>query len=72
MKDWKTTLSGLLVALPIGIDALIQAYNAGAFTEKTGLQLVVTIGIILWAAYTKDKDNNANRIGGGNTNTIKT
>lgn len=55
MRNWKTTFSGLLVAIPIGIDALIQAYNGGAFTEKTGMQLVITIGIILWATYTKDK-----------------
>jgi len=29
MKNWKTTLAGLLAALPIAYDALLTAYNAG-------------------------------------------
>ena len=72
MKDWKTTLSGMLVGLPIGIDALIQAYTSGVFTGKVGVQLVIAVGILLWSAYTKDKDSSvSSKIGGGKGGTIK-
>jgi len=54
MKNWKTTLAGLLAALPIAYDALLTAYNAGAFTNKTGGQLIVAIAIALFARYAKD------------------
>jgi hypothetical protein len=54
MRNWKTTLAGLLAAAPIAIDALITAYNAGAFTDKSGGQLLVAIGIALFARYAKD------------------
>jgi len=54
MKNWKTTLAGLLAALPIAYDALLTAYNAGAFTDKTGGQLIVAIAIALFARYAKD------------------
>jgi len=54
MKNWKTTLAGLLASLPIAIDALIQAYNAGAFTDKSGGQLLVAIGIALFARFAQD------------------
>lgn len=54
MKNWKTTLAGLaLSAYPI-IDSLIQAYNAGYFTDKTGSQLWMGIGFIIFAVLTKD------------------
>lgn len=56
MKDWKTTLAGLLAALPIAIDALLTAYNAGAFTDKTGGQLLVAIGVALFARFAADKE----------------
>jgi len=54
MKNWKTTLAGLLASLPIAIDALITAYNAGAFTDKSGGQLLVAIGIALFARFAQD------------------
>lgn len=65
MKNWRTTLAGYLVSLPFLIDALIQAYNAGFFTEKTGWQLFLSIGAIVFATLAKDhnvsggKPNNA-------------
>jgi hypothetical protein len=54
MKNYKTTLAGLLASLPIAIDALVTAYNAGAFTDKSGGQLLVAIGIALFARYAQD------------------
>lgn len=39
MKNWKTTLAGLVAGLPFAIDAIVQAYTAGYFTDKTGWQL---------------------------------
>jgi len=54
MKNYKTTLAGLLASLPIAIDALITAYNAGAFTDKSGGQLLVAIGIALFARFAQD------------------
>jgi hypothetical protein len=54
MRNWKTTLAGLLASLPIAIDALVTAYNAGAFTDKSGGQLLVAIGIALFARYAQD------------------
>lgn len=54
MKNYKTTLAGLLASLPIAIDALINAYNTGAFTDKSGGQLLVAIGIALFARFAQD------------------
>ena len=55
MKNLKTTLAGLLTGLPLLIDALIQAYNAGAFTGKSGSQLVLAIGLVLIGYLASDK-----------------
>lgn len=67
MKNWKTTIAGFLVGLPTGIDALVQAYNAGSFTGKTGVQLAAAIGVVLLGIAAKDKN-----VTGGNTpNNIK-
>lgn len=58
MKNLKTTLAGLLTGLPLLIDALIQAYNAGAFTNKSGSQLLLAIGLVTigWLASDKKKE----------------
>ena len=56
MKSWKTTLSGLLVGLPVAADALIKAYEAGSFTGKTGMQLLVAIGLVLLGLFSKDNN----------------
>lgn len=54
MKNWKTTLAGLLLsAYPI-IDAVMKAYTAGYFTDKTGSQLWMGIGFILLGVLAKD------------------
>jgi hypothetical protein len=55
MKDLKTTLAGLLVGLPNLIDALVTAYNAGAFDGKNTVQLVAGIGVILLGWLASDK-----------------
>lgn len=54
MKDWKTTLAGILTALPFLIDALITAYNAGFFENKTGFQLAIGIAIVVLGVIMKD------------------
>ena len=54
MRNWKTTLTGLVTGLPFLLDALIQAYNAGHFTDKTGTTLFMAIGWIILTALVKD------------------
>lgn len=54
MKNWKTSLTGLLIGVPVAIDALIQAYNLGTFSGKTGLELLVAVGLVLLGLFTKD------------------
>jgi hypothetical protein len=54
MKSWKTTVAGLLAGIPVAIDALISAYNAGCFTGKTGVQLWVGIAIVVLGVISKD------------------
>ncbi|MEY3501574.1 MAG: hypothetical protein RL308_3247 [Bacteroidota bacterium] len=54
MKNFKTTLAGIVAGLPLLIDALIQAYNAGAFTGKSGSQLFLSIALIIIGYILKD------------------
>ena len=54
MKNIKTTLAGIVAGLPLLIDALIQAYNAGAFTGKSGSQLFLSIALIVIGYILKD------------------
>ena len=56
MKNLKTSLAGLLAGMPFVIDALMQAYTAGTFTNKSGLQLIAAIGVVLLGLYSKDHD----------------
>lgn len=58
MKDWRTTLTGLLTGLPFAIDSLIQAYTAGYFTDKTGWTLFGSLAWILVTALVKDSKKN--------------
>lgn len=58
MKNWKTTLAGLIAGLPFAIDALLQAYTAGYFTDKTGWQLAASVAFILLGKILKDKKGN--------------
>ncbi len=56
MKNFKTSLAGIIAGVPFIIDALMQAYSTGAFTGKSGLQLVAAIGVVLLGLYSKDHD----------------
>lgn len=56
MKNWRTTLAGLVFAAYPVIDALIKAYQSGYFTDKTGGQLWLGIGIIAIGILSKDKN----------------
>lgn len=53
-KNWKTTLAGLVAGLPFAIDAILQAYTAGYFTDKTGWQLFGAIAVIVITNLMKD------------------
>lgn len=64
MRNWRTTVAGLLVSAPFIIDALIQAYTAGYFTDKSGLQLFVSIAFVVFARLAKDHNVS------GNTKTV--
>ena len=55
MKDFRTTIAGLIAGIPMLVDALIQAYSAGSFTDKSGIQLALAIGLVLMAYFAKDK-----------------
>jgi len=54
MRNWRTTIAGLIVGLPVAVQAILEAYTAGAFTDKTGLQLFAAIGLIVLARLSKD------------------
>ena len=54
MKNWRTTLAGIIVGLPIAMQAILEAYTAGYFTDKTGMQLFASIGLIILARLSKD------------------
>lgn len=56
MKNWRTSLAGLVTGLPVAIDALVQAYNSGAFTGKTGTQLLIAIALVGIGLLAKDKN----------------
>lgn len=54
MKNWKTTIFGALAGGIAGLDAVVAAYQSGAFDSKTGVQLIVAVAIVLMGAYAKD------------------
>lgn len=56
MKNWKTTLMGLIAGGSIGIDAVMQAITTGGLTGKSGKQLIAAIAIIFFGAYSADHD----------------
>lgn len=69
MKNWKTTIAGCLTGLPFLIDSLVQAYNAGYFTDKTGWTLFGAIAWIIVTTLVKDHDaTGGKRIIGGRPN----
>ena len=55
MKDLKTTITGLVAGVPLAAQALLTAFEQGAFTGKTGLQLLAAIGLILLGLWSSDK-----------------
>lgn len=55
--SWKTSVTGFLTGAPFAVQALIEAYNQGYFTGKTGWQLAASIGFILFAFFTKDNND---------------
>lgn len=54
MRNWQTTLAGLVTGLPFVVDAIVQAFTAGYFTDKSGWQLFGAIGWIVVTALVKD------------------
>jgi hypothetical protein len=56
ITSWKTTLAGIIAGLPVALDAIITAYNAGTFTGKSGSELALGIGAVLIGAFAKDHD----------------
>ena len=57
LKHFKTTLIGFAIGIYPLIQAIQEAYAAGYFTDKTGLQFWVSLGIIVLAYYSKDKSD---------------
>lgn len=54
MKNWKTTLGGVLVASYPFITALSNAYEAGYFTTLEGFKLIGGVIIIIMGVLAKD------------------
>jgi len=53
-------LGVVISAYPI-IDAVMQAYNTGYFTDKSGSQLWLGIGVIVFSVLAKDPKFNNNK-----------
>ena len=62
MTNWKTTLGGLIAGLPLFIDAMATAYANGQFTDKTGTQSILAIGIVLLGVFSKDHNTTGGTI----------
>jgi hypothetical protein len=54
LKSWRTTLAGWLFGTPALLDALINAYQTGYFTDKDGWQLFGSIAFIVICTLMKD------------------
>lgn len=65
MKNWRTTLAGLVAGLPFAIDAIVQAYTAGYFTDKTGWQLFGAVAVLVITALVKDHNVSGSQSIGG-------
>jgi MFS family permease len=54
MRNWRTTIAGFVLSVYPIVDAVMQAYTAGYFTDKTGSQLWMGIGFIVLGVLAKD------------------
>jgi hypothetical protein len=54
MKNWRTTISGILLGLYPIIDSLMDAYQKGYFEGKKGFQLFAGIAIIILGVVAHD------------------
>jgi len=54
LKSWRTTLAGWIFGTPALLDALINAYQNGYFTDKDGWQLFWSIAFIVVCTLVKD------------------
>lgn len=61
MKDWKTTLGGLVLGIPFLTDSLITAYIDGEFEQKNTLQIALSITAILIGLILKDPKRSAKK-----------
>lgn len=57
LKNFKTTLVGFLMGIYPLITSIQEAYQAGYFTDKTGAQFWVGLGLIVLGYYSKDKSD---------------
>ena len=74
MKNWKTTVIGFLLGIYPLIESIIDAYNSGYFTDKTGYQFWFGLGIIVFGYLSKDHNvtgGTVQRIGGTNPPPVK-
>ena len=74
INSWKTTLVGFLVGIYPLVESVIEAYNAGYFTDKTGSQFWIGLGIIVLGYLSKDHNvtgGTVQRIGGTNPPPVK-
>lgn len=60
MKNWRTTLLGLIGGLPFAIEAIVDAYNSGYFTDKAGWQLAGSVIFAILMAIIKDPKKTLN------------
>ena len=54
LKNFKTTIAGIVAGLPIAVHAIFQAITDGTLTGQSGSQLLMGLGIVLLGAYAKD------------------
>jgi hypothetical protein len=55
MKNWRTTLSGIVIGAYPVYDALYSAFVSGQFKGKHGLELALGIGVIALGVLAKDR-----------------
>lgn len=71
MKNWKTTLLGILLGSAPLIDGIKTAYESGNFDDKTNFEIVLAIVLILIGIIAKDDKLNKVNFFGGSTSPSK-